>query len=113
MSAGAWVWWRGSGADGRSGAGEAGKDDEAEGDGRARAYGAAGNKYSENQYRKDKEMATNFHSTTLQWEHERARRRGWQACFPCPAMGKYSSMLKYREANDVMLAWMKTQMLRM
>jgi len=48
----------------------------------------------------------------LELEHERARGRGWQACFPCPAMGKYSSMLKYREANDVMLAWMKCHMLR-
>ena len=25
----------------------------------------------------------------LRWEHERFRSRGWSACFPCPAMGKY------------------------
>jgi hypothetical protein len=48
----------------------------------------------------------------LQWEREQARRRGWCACFPCPAMGKYTALLKFREANDVMLAWMKTQMMR-
>ena len=48
----------------------------------------------------------------LEWEHERVRRRGWSACFPCPSMGKYSSMLRYRAANDVMLDWMKCNMIR-
>jgi len=48
----------------------------------------------------------------LCFEHERARSRGWCACFPCPAMGKYSALLRYREANDVMLAWMKSKMFR-
>ena len=48
----------------------------------------------------------------LKWEHERVRRRGWSACFPCPSMGKYSSMLRYRAANDVMLDWMKCNMIR-
>jgi len=48
----------------------------------------------------------------LCFEHERARSGGWSACFPCPSMGKYSALLRYREANDVMLAWMKSHMFR-
>jgi len=41
----------------------------------------------------------------LEWEEEKARRRGWEPLFPSPSMGKYLPHLPHRRSNQVMFAW--------
>lgn len=47
----------------------------------------------------------------LEGETEMAHRRGWNRCYPCKNMGRYSPLVeRYRHNMDLMLKWVTCDM---